>query len=161
MRPGRVHGPLPDAGEDLELVVATHQRGAGHGAGARCVQRSERPARLGPARACLSPDRLDSVELERVPDQLVGLVPDQHAARRCRVLQTRGSVGDVAGRERLAGCRIDRDDGLPGAHRASELEVESGVAEVELVDTVDDRQRRANGPLGVVGPARAASRTPP
>ena len=86
-----------------------------------------------------------------MPDQFVGLAPDQHPARGCRVLQTRGGVGDVAGRERLAGRRVDRNDGLPGAHRAPELEIEAGVLEVQLVDALDDRKCRADGPLGVVG----------
>ena len=151
MRPGRVDGSVPDAGEDLELVVATDQRGAGYGAGPGCVQWSEHVPGSDRLALALRSDRLELRELERVPDQLVGLTPDQHAARGCRVLQTRGGVGDVAGRERLAGRRVDRDDGLPGAHRAPELEIEAGVLEVQLVDALDDRQRRADGPLGVVG----------
>ena len=83
--------------------------------------------------------------------ELVGLLPDQHAAGGRGVLQACGGVGHVAGGERLARRRVDRDDGLAGTHRSPELEIEPGMRDVQFVDAVDDRQRRLDGPIGVVG----------
>ena len=151
VRPRRIDRPAPDAGEDLELVVATDERSARHRARTGGVERCEHLPRGDRLTLALGLDRLQLLELERVTDQLVRLSPDQHAAGGRCVLQACRGVGNVTGRERLTRRRVDRDDGLPGTHRSPELEIEPGMRDVQFVDALDDRERRSNGPIGVIG----------
>ena len=157
VRPRRIDRPAPDAGEDLELVVATDERSAGHRARTGGVERCQHLPRGDRLALALRLDRLELLELERVTDQLVGLLPDQHAAGGRCVLQACRGVGDVAGRERLARRRVDRDDGLAGAHRSPELEIEPGMRDVQLVDALDDRRAPLGRPARRRRPSRAAS----
>ena len=129
MRPCSVDRATPDAGEDLELVVATDEGGTGHRTRPGRVQRRQGLPGRNRFALALRLDGRELRELERVADQLVGLLPDQHTAGGRSVLQARRGVGDVTCRERLARRRVDRDDGLAGAHRAPELKIEPGMRE--------------------------------
>ncbi len=114
-------------------------------------------ARLGGA-----PDRIgsglslrrDRLDVTHVHDRALRrahrrLVDDHPADGRGR-LQPRRGVHDVAGHDPLAALRprAERDDRLPGRHGRSHRDLESFVA--ELLDRLEDPERRPHGALGVV-----------
>jgi len=66
------------------------------------------------------------------------------------VLQARGGIDDVAGRERLARARVlDGDDRLARVHSCPRSEPEL-MALVQLHDRVEDAQPRTHRPLSIV-----------
>ena len=87
-----------------------------------------------------------------------GLGVDDHASRGRRVLQPRGRVHHVAGRERVLGRRVDRDHGLPVHTPARTARARPGCR-LQLGDPVQDRVRGADGALGVLALASGAPNT--
>ena len=82
----------------------------------------------------------------------VGELPHDHAADRCRALEPGGDVHDVTGDEALAGLgpRAQRHDGLAGVDRAPHREIELRTGLVQLLDRLQDPQRRPDRAFGVV-----------
>ena len=82
----------------------------------------------------------------------MGARADDDRAHRRRALEARCRVHDVARRDALAlrGARVERDDGLAGVHGRPHGQVELRVLRVQLLDRLEDPQRRTNRPLGVV-----------
>ena len=78
-------------------------------------------------------------------------LPDGDAVDRRGALETGGGVHDVAGRHALAfDARADDDERRARVHRGPDVQVEPGVLLVECGDRARDRERRANGALGIV-----------
>ena len=124
-----------------------------------CVAASGWPTRLRAPRRAPDRDRL------RLPLRLDGLqrlegdrrsgrahrrLVDDAPADRCRRLQPRGGVHDVARDDSLAalGTRTERDDGLTRRHRRADGELEPFA--LQFLDRLQDPEGGAHGPLGVV-----------
>ena len=133
--------PVPDRArvrvlEELELVIATDdrrddqtRRGCAVGA-----DRRPRPDRLGPAADL---DRPEILRLDPAEGEPVGARPDDHLARLGGLLQSRGEVDCVPGREGRVGGLGDHLSGFDSDPRRQ-------------VDRLQDRERRLHGALGVV-----------
>jgi hypothetical protein len=99
--------------------------------------------------------RLDGIGravLDRVARRAVGGLSHEDSVDRRGGLQARCGVDDVAGRHSLAlvGSCAQGDEGLAGRDGAAELQLERRLGLVQLADRIANRQRGANGSLGVV-----------
>jgi hypothetical protein len=96
--------------------------------------------------------RLDGLDLDGVPDEIVRWLPDQHLARRSVLFEPRRDVHRVAGDESLAGGDVAGDD-LARVDAGPVLETHAVVTLETLVDDfegVPHLGRRAHGAERVV-----------
>jgi hypothetical protein len=86
---------------------------------------------------------------------------DDHSTDRCRRLQACRRVHDIPGDDSLSPLRscAEGHDRLARRHCRSNGDVEALVP--ESLDRLEDPERGANGPLGIVLVARQGHRTPP
>ena len=78
-------------------------------------------------RLALQLERFDGLDLDRVLDQAIGGIAQQHLAGRGRLLQTGRDVHRVAGHQPLVGARVAGHD-LPGVHADARGEPDAVVA---------------------------------
>ncbi len=84
--------------------------------------------------------------------RLIRRLPDSDAVDRGRGLDPGSSVDDISCRHPFAtlGVRIERDNGLAGVHSDTHREGEPRIRLVQLLDRLEHRQARPDGPLRVV-----------
>ena len=153
--------PLPGIADDLQLPSPTDERGPREPSGGRLHHgRTSQPGAQGLALALRS-DRVDLVVGEDALREPMGLLADDDTSGGRGRLQPGGGVHDVAGRERLPGRRVERDDGFARAHRGPNPEAElrdgSGSAPRSLRERRARRERRVRRHRREPG----ALRTPP
>ena len=150
--PALVADLIPETAEQIELALAPHERSAGKRPFARGRRSPESEPDLDRLRLSLRDHRRGGRVRDRRARRRMRLAPDEHAVDRRRRLETRGRVDDVADDHRLAvlGTGVEVDDRLAGVDREASLEVELLVGVVHQLELVADRERGANGPLGVV-----------
>src|SRR6266540_1361057 len=147
--PTRPRKGLP---EECELVVPPDERGPRLELGPHWTEGSLRPPgrnRLGLAFDC---DGIEGCVLDDVLRGSVRDLSDDDAAHGRHFLKAGGRVDHVPGDHALALLRPSRkrDDSLARVHRRPYSQVEPRTLVVELLDPVEDAERRAYGPLGVV-----------
>ena len=111
-------------------------------------------------RLALQLERLHRLDDDRVADERPRLGADQDLARLRRLLEPRGHVDRVAGREPLLRARHD----LAGVDADPQLERRPVVAQEALVEAAEPVAQlggRAHGPQRVVLVQRPGCRTPP
>ena len=151
-----LHGRLTlGAEERLEqeraLVLPADERRLGRGLGltdaTAGMERAPDRDRLGLA---LGLDGLQRLEGDRVLGGAHRRLVDDHRTDRGGTLQTGGRVHDVAGDDSFTtlGARAECDDGLAGRHGATHSDIEPLRA--QLLDRLQDPERRTHRPLGVV-----------
>jgi hypothetical protein len=147
LRRPRGADPAERVAEDTQLLLASDELGASLvrdvDSGARAhVRRLPHPDRL---RLALGLDRLGDLVVDRTSRRAVRRLVHDHAVHGSRALQARRRVDDVAGCHPLAGVRscVERHEHLPGSDPDPQLER-------LLQGEVADRERRADGALGVV-----------
>ena len=126
--------------EQLELGVAPHERSLESAPPRRPLAHADGLPRPHGRAAPLQLERTDVLRLDAVVRQPVGAGADQDLARPCRLLEPRGDVDRLAGRER--GLALVGDD-------LARLDADPRL-ELELGDGVHDRESRTDRPLGVV-----------
>ena len=101
-------------------------------------------------RLALGDHRGERLELDRAAGRAHRRLVDDHCSDRSRALEASGRVDDVACDHSLAAFRPrpERDDRLSGRDRRAHSNLEPLPA--ELLDRVQDPERRAHGSLGVV-----------
>ncbi len=125
--------------------------GAGH-VRAEASARGERAVERERLRLALDLHRGERLVVEDPLRLSVGRLGDSDPAHRCRPLQARSGVHDVARDEPLSllGAGTQGDDGLAGVDADPYLEGERGVVVVQVVDRLEEAECGANRALGVV-----------
>ena len=100
----------------------------------------------------LRDDRLGFLIVDRRARREIRLLAHDDSVRRRGRLQARSRVDHVAGDDAFAlSCvRCERDERLARVDGDPHLQVELGRGRIQLRDRVEDRQRGADGPLGIV-----------
>ena len=97
-------------------------------------------------------ERLNRFDLDRVANQLVGRLADQHLAGRRGLLQPRSHVHGVAGDQPLTGRDVAGDD-LARVHAGAVLQTDAVVRLEAVVDDLEGLAHlggRPDRPKGVV-----------
>ena len=136
--------PVDDGGErvleDVLLALPPHHRRLVAATG-RLLHGHQAvgPERL---RLALRRDRLDRLGLDRFLHEPVGLLADEHLARRGGLLEARGHVDRVAGREPLLGA----GDDLAGVDAHAQLQARAVVALELVVQLAEGAAQLVGGP---------------
>ena len=146
-------GEIEGVAEEPRLVLAPDQRRL---AAARDrvvgVTHAEEPVRRNTLGLALQLQRLDGLDLDRVPDEPIGRLADQHVECGRGLLEPRGHVHRVARHEALCARRVAGDD-LARVDPGPVLEPDA-PAPLELVvepgERLLHREGCANGPQSVV-----------
>ena len=140
MRPPVANRAFEGVLEQLELGVASQERRGEAAERAPAFDRGDRPKSGDRVPETAQLERSRRLRLDRRERQAMRGLADQDLARPRRLLEARRDVDGLARRERRVGvvdddlARLDADPGL----------------EAELVNLLEDRQRGADRPLGVV-----------
>ena len=156
MRLALLDRPLPDPAQRLQLACTPDQRQHRETALAGRVGRAQRQPRSQRLELPLGDDRRGRLVGDCAVGGGVCLLTDEDPVDRCRRLETRGRVDDVARDHRLAELRpvVERHERLAGIDRDPQLEIKVLVALVHLPNGVAHRERRAHRALCVVAERR-------
>ena len=139
--------------EAIELPVpADERRGDRAREGGHVRPQADQAPRFEGLALALRRDGSRRLHEDRVSDEVVGRMPDQHLVRPGRLLESRRDVDGVTGRELLVGGRLP-DDHLArvdaGARRDPDP-VLAGELSVDTLESVAHRRRRTHRAEGVV-----------